>query len=1052
MARRLACLLVSLALASAARASDPPMPAAAAGLLDLPAHVLGVPGARVGVAPTGVLLQAEGLRTWALAPGQQAVLSASSSPAWLDGAVDEWAALSYLQGGRLRTGVAAGRLPDWAGRGELAPLRFVADGRAALSIARLGEVQVRTELALHPQVPGVRLLVLVTNRTEGPIEDVTYAREWRQGGQLARAQWSLGDLKRRQSASLVLWYLPPGVTPPDGGYAASALDLPVTLWTSAAHPFGLKVGATNGISWGDFDADGWPDLFACESANLWRNLAGEDWQLAADLDPLLPAATIRYGASFGDWDRDGLPDLVTEPRKVLTGDTCMHLLRNLDGSGAFANVSHEFAPLPCLADGETACWGDVDGDGQLDLLLPAYPSWVLSGVGNLFYRNLGPGASPRFVEASDAAGLDVPPPDSARPEGAQFCDVDGDGDLDYYGNGWLYQNVSLPGAPAFTPLPTATSGIAHATDMDEGVAFVDYDLDGDLDLFVAYADPALGLKLFEHRGDGTFFEAEAGVIDAPFLGAGLGLSAEDWDGDGDLDVSTRHVFRRNELLELGTRKFTLGLTPIPASYTTSATPAWADWDRDGDLDLALGNYLFQGSFWTNTTLDAQSDLGERRDVRVVVVDDGPPGGTQTAFGASVELRLHGEGASPGGGPLRRRKFVASSHGYLNQNEYALTFFLPAEPPAGQAQHVFDLVVDFPGAPGFAPGGAGGVLRRIDRLINPALGDLSLAATAGRELRVFRSGRVEFDGQAFPPQPRVPRDLSVTTGGLQLPDATTAPAPLQSSPTPNRWVGAELDTTAATEPVHLRELLLDGQLDQPQACGTQSFNVALWDVTSPQAPLPGGALLAGTSTRNRRTRVPLDFVLQPGRRYRLVAKVASFRFTAVTPAGGSAPLRVNGSLNLRNDFPCTGSDVVAAGLNAQRAYIAVRWGAEASTTWTDLGGGLAGTTGTPVLVVDGELLLGQEVGVTVRGATPGAPAWFVLGLAADPQPFKGGTLVPVPQVAVGPLLADAQGTLQAQAAMSTDLPTGTTLVLQAWLADAGGPQGAAASNGVAGSAP
>ena len=120
-----------------------------------------------------------------------------------------------------------------------------------------------------------------------------------------------------------------------------------------------------------------------------------------------------------------------------------------------------------------------------------------------------------FDEVSAAAKVTVPPPDNARPEGAQFCDVDGDGDPDLYSNGALYQNVSAPGAPLFVPLPTTSSGIGYPTVMDEGTAFFDYDLDGDFDLFVAYADPAFGAKLFENRGDGTFDEGEAGIITRP---------------------------------------------------------------------------------------------------------------------------------------------------------------------------------------------------------------------------------------------------------------------------------------------------------------------------------------------------------------------------------------------------------------------------------------------------------------------------------------------------------------------------------------------------------
>ena len=89
----------------------------------------------------------------------------------------------------------------------------------------------------------------------------------------------------------------------------SADDVPLSLWTHADYPSGLPIGWTNGVSWGDYDADGYVDIFACESGNLWRNVNGETWELAANLDGMLPVTALRYGASFGDYNNDGLPIL-----------------------------------------------------------------------------------------------------------------------------------------------------------------------------------------------------------------------------------------------------------------------------------------------------------------------------------------------------------------------------------------------------------------------------------------------------------------------------------------------------------------------------------------------------------------------------------------------------------------------------------------------------------------------------------------------------------------------------------------------------------------------
>src|SRR5262249_53858584 len=79
------------------------------------------------------------------------------------------------------------------------------------------------------------------------------------------------------------------------------LDVPLRRYTSATFPNGLDFGYGFGIAVGDFDGDGWPDVFQANSGNLWRNLGGTGWKLFANINPLMPAAYLRYSASFGDF-------------------------------------------------------------------------------------------------------------------------------------------------------------------------------------------------------------------------------------------------------------------------------------------------------------------------------------------------------------------------------------------------------------------------------------------------------------------------------------------------------------------------------------------------------------------------------------------------------------------------------------------------------------------------------------------------------------------------------------------------------------------------------
>ena len=186
------------------------------------------------------------------------------------------------------------------------------------------------------------------------------------------------------------------------------------------------------------------------------------------------------------------------------------------------------------------------------------------------------------------------------PEGAQLVDVDSDGDLDLYSNGTVYQNNSSASVPLMYWMTEQGSGALYHDILDEGAALGDYDMDGDWDLFVAYTFAVPGVTIFENQGDGTFFEAEPGIVESPMIGIGLGLSIADWDGDGDLDFTTRDVFRKNMLLDTGERRYVVATHSIPDAHLSSASPNWGDWDKDGDLDTCgLASIGMQARLYEN---------------------------------------------------------------------------------------------------------------------------------------------------------------------------------------------------------------------------------------------------------------------------------------------------------------------------------------------------------------------------------------------------------------------------------------------------------------------
>jgi hypothetical protein len=117
-----------------------------------------------------------------------------------------------------------------------------------------------------------------------------------------------------------------------------------------------------------------------------------------------------------------------------------------------------------------------------------------------------------------------------------------------------------------------------------------------------------------------------------------------------------------------------------------------------------------------------------------------------------------------------------------------------------------------------------------------------------------------------------------------------------------------------------------------------------------------------------------------------------------------------------------------------------------------GGGLPGTAGVPHLDAEGVLLAGMPFSLTLASARPFAPVTLVAGAEALFAPLKGGTLVPAAQLVVGGLVTDAAGALQLAASWPAGVPAGTTLLVQAWIADALGPKGFAASGALLGVVP
>ena len=119
-------------------------------------------------------------------------------------------------------------------------------------------------------------------------------------------------------------------------------------------------------------------------------------------------------------------------------------------------------------------------------------------------------------------------------------------------------------------------------------------------------------------------------------------------------------------------------------------------------------------------------------------------------------------------------------------------------------------------------------------------------------------------------------------------------------------------------------------------------------------------------------------------------------------------------------------------------------APVASPWTDLGHALAGAS-EPRLHGTGTLQAASPLTLAVECGPAGAMGALFIGLGEINAPFKGGVLVPLPLVSAT-LLLDGSGGLVLATSWPA-LPPGTTIALQAWVVDAGGPAGVSASNGL-----
>ncbi len=262
-------------------------------------------------------------------------------------------------------------------------------------------------------------------------------------------------------------------------------------------------------------------------------------------------------------------------------DSANRLYQN--DNGRFTDVALAMG-VADVTDTRAAAWGDFDTDGDPDLFVGFTRR---SNLPARLYRNNGPGKP--FTDVAVLMGVES----VGETRQPSFIDYDNDGDLDLF--------VALRDAPnlLFRNDGARFTSVGKELGVDDprrtvGAVWFDTDVDGDLDVFVANQNGDLN-GLF--RNDGARFVDAAAALGvdaagrAPTSGSN-GPSVADFDNDGDLDLFVAsygpNYFYRND----GPGRFTEISAAVGLSGGALATPSrWGDVDNDGKIDLYVSSYI-----------------------------------------------------------------------------------------------------------------------------------------------------------------------------------------------------------------------------------------------------------------------------------------------------------------------------------------------------------------------------------------------------------------------------------------------------------------------------
>jgi hypothetical protein len=318
-----------------------------------------------------------------------------------------------------------------------------------------------------------------------------------------------------------------------------------------------------GVAFIDYDDDGWMDVFLVNSGSsdfyepatkprngLFRNNRDGTFTDVTSLSGIAGGDSFGMGVAAGDYDNDGYPDLFV----TAYGRSTLYHNR---GNGTFADVT-EAAGVATPGWTTSAAWFDHDGDGLLDLFVCSFVRYTRESQelclqsrggkpGYCVPRMFKPTTSFLYKSNGDGTFRDVSSETRltgrlGKALGVVATDVDNDGRLDLFVANDTVENFLLVnrGAKGWDDV-AFSSLVALGTDgwprSGMGVDAADVDGDGWQDLFVSNLDREM-FALYRNTGHGMFDDLSWGgeIGRATYYLSGWGLKFFDFDDDGTLDL------------------------------------------------------------------------------------------------------------------------------------------------------------------------------------------------------------------------------------------------------------------------------------------------------------------------------------------------------------------------------------------------------------------------------------------------------------------------------------------------------------------------------------